>query len=288
MLNLGLIGDVHLMEPFIRRALDHPEIHITGKSSVGIHPQPDNFRLSVPEFNRIELIERSDALLINRFSLLPFQMLCSMVKKSKHFFATAYPGLSMEECMQLAKLAQEAKTTIQVSNPFYYFPAIQWLNSNLKKPAYLSVSWFKNDIPDTRLLMQLILMLKDLSGLRPKRTGVVSFHSKPADSLYNNLQIEFNNGLNASFIFGKKATRHEFKLEVYAQNLFAEFDFLEGTASCNHQPIDLSAFGEQHETDFFIRSILDGKPCSTTMEDYVSVLQTVETIQSKLQQFIPD
>ena len=106
MLNLGLIGDIRLMEPYIKRVMDHPEIHITGKSSVGIHPQPDDFRLPVPEFNRIELIERSDALLINRFSLLPFDMLCSMVKKSKHFFATSHPAFTPEQSLHLAKLAQ--------------------------------------------------------------------------------------------------------------------------------------------------------------------------------------
>ena len=287
MLNLGLIGDIHLLQPFIKKALDHPEIHITGKSSVGIHPQPENFRLSVPEFNRIELIERSDALLVNRFSLLPFQMLCSMVKKSKHFFAATYPGLSIEQCLHLAKLAQEAKTIIQVSNPFYYSPAIQWLNRNLKKPAFISGSCFRNEIPDNDLLIQLLLMLKNLSGIRTKKTGVVSFRSNPADSIYNNLQIECSNGLILSLSYGKKGLPHEFKIKSYAQDQFAEFDLLKNTAFCNQIPIDLSSLKKENETDSFIHAVIHAKTSITGLEDYSSALQTAETIRAKQEQFIP-
>jgi hypothetical protein len=286
MLNLGLIGDVHLLEPFIRRALDHPEIHITGKSSVGIHPHPEDFRLSVPEFNRIELIERSDALLVNRFSLLSFQMLCSMVKKSKHFFAATYPGLGNEQCLHLAKLAQEAKTTIQVSNPFFYTPAIQWLNRNLKKPAFLSVSHFGNEIPGNDLLIQLLLMLKDLSGIRTKKTGVVSFHSNPADSIFHNLQVEFTNGLIVSINYGKKELPHEFKIRSYAKDQFAEFDLLKNSAFCNQIPIDLSSCNKESETDSFIHAVIHGKSCITGLEEYSSAMQTAEMIRAKQEQFI--
>lgn len=280
MLNLGLIGDIQLLEPFTKKAQELREIYITGKSSVGT--QPGNFRVSMPEFNRIELIERSDALLINHFSLLPFQMLCDMVKKSKHFFATSYPNLNVDECNHLTKLATEAQTIIQIANPFYYFPAVQWLSSNIKQPSLIEVSYFKNEPPEANLLIQLLLMLKDAAGVNPRKASAVSFHSAPADSEINNLYMEFGNGTVATINFGKLSERNEFKIKTYAKNQFTNFDLIRNHYTCNNSPVDLSALKKINETDDFLQSILQKKQKTTHLEDYSSVIQTIQKVSSGL------
>lgn len=283
MLNLGLIGDIQQLEPFSKKAQELREIHITGKSSVGT--QPGNFRVSVPEFNRIELIERSDALLINRFSLLPFQMLCDMVKKSKHFFATSYPNLSADECSHLAKLATEAQTIIQIANPFYYFPAVQWLSSNIKQPSLIEVSCFKDEQQETDLLLQLMLMLKDAAGLNPRKANVMSFHSTSADSRINRIYLEFGNGTVATINYGKMGQHNEFRIKTYADNQFTNFDLVRNHFTCNNSPIDLSALKKINETDDFLQSILQKKQKTTNIENYSSVIQIVQKISSRLNHF---
>lgn len=283
MLNLGLIGDIQQLEPFAKKAQELREIYITGKSSVGT--PTGNFRLSAPEFNRIELIERSDALLINRFSLLPFQLLCDMVKKSKHFFATSYPKLTTDECNQLSKLATEAKTLIQLSNPFYYHPAIQWLNSNIKQPTLIEVSYFTDEQPNTNTLVQLLLMLKNATGLNPRKAGAVSYHSTPANSTLNNIQLEYGNGTIVSVNYGKTDKQKEFRIKTFATNQFTRFDLIENTYSCNNAPIDFSALKNMNETEDFLQSILQKKQSTTSVEDYSFVIQTVQKISSKLDHF---
>ncbi|MGC9353332.1 MAG: hypothetical protein ACP5D9_05815 [Mariniphaga sp.] len=283
MLNLGLIGDIQLLEPFTKKALELRKIHIAGKSSVGT--QPGNLRLSVPEFNRIELIERSDALLINRFSLLPFQLLCDMVKKSKHFFATSYPRLTVEECNHLSKLATEAKTVIQVTNPFYYFPAVLWLNANIKQPALIEVSFFKNEQPATDTLVQLLLMLKNAAGLNPRKAGAVSFHSAPADSEINNIQLEFGNGTLVTINYGKMSGHNEFKIKTWAGNQFTSFDLVKNHFTCNNSPLELSAYKKINETDNFLQSVSENKQSTTDIDDYSSVIQTIQKISSKFSHF---
>lgn len=280
MLNLGLIGDIQLLEPFTKKAQELREIHITGKSSVGT--QPGNFRVSMPEFNRIELIERSDALLINRFSLLPFQILCDMVKKSKHFFATSYPNLNADECNHLTKLATEAQTIIQIANPFYYFPAVQWLSANIKQPSLIEVSYFKNEPLEANLLIQLLLMLKDAAGVSPRKVSAVSFHSAPADSEINNLYMDFGNGTVATINFGKISERNEFKIKTYAKNQFTNFDLIRNHYTCNNSPVDLSALKKISETDDFLQSVLQKKQKTTNLEDYSSVIQTIQKVSSGL------
>lgn len=285
MLNLGLIGDIQLLEPYAKRAQAIPDIHITGKSSVGTFSQSGNFRLSAPEFNRIELIERSDVLLINRFSLLPFQLLCDMVKKSKHFFATSYPELDAGECDQLAMLAAEAQTVIQIANPFYYLPAVQWLNKNIRHPAIIEVNHFKPEYQDIDILIKLLLMLKDTAGVNPKKAAAVSYHSTPADSGFNNIQLEFANGTRVIVNYGKMGRLNEFSIKSYANNQFAEFDLIQDQSLCNNTPIDIASFKETNETDSFIHSILQKKQSVTQIQDYSSVIQTVQKISSKLDRY---
>jgi hypothetical protein len=283
MLNLGLIGDIQLLEPFIQKAHERQEIHITGKSSVGT--QPGNFRLSAPEFNRIELTERSDALLINRFSLLPFQLLCDMVKKSKHFFATSYPRLTVEECNHLSKLAAEAKTVVQIANPFYYSPAVQWLNANIKQPALIEISFFKDDPPTTDTLVQLLLMLKTAAGLSPRKAGAVAFHSTPADSAIHNIQLEFGNGTLVTLNYGKMSRHTGFKIKTYAGDQFTSFDLIRNHYTCNNSPLELSALKKLNETDDFLQSVLQNQQSTTGIDDYSSVIQTIQKISSKFNPF---
>ncbi len=287
MLNLGLIGDIKLLEPFTQKAQKHPEVYITGKSSVGTQPKPGSFKLQAPEFNRIELIERSDALFINRFSLLPFNLLCDMVKKSKHFFAVGYPDLNPAELNQLAKLAQEAKTVIQVKNPFFYLPAVQWLVRNIKKPAFIDVQYFSTENPDKNILLQLLLMFKDTTGTLPKKAGAMSFSSTPAESSFYNVQLDYGNGSVINLNFGKTNESNRFEVKLFSHNRFAALDLINENYLLNNLPISSTDLVDADETGAFINSILQKNKGATDIETYSVALQTVGMIQEKLDRYTP-
>ncbi len=282
MLNLGLIGDIKLLEPYTKKARENPEIHITGKSSVGTQPLPGSFRLQAPEFNRIELIERSDALFINRFSLLPFDLLCEMVKKSKHFFAASYPDLSAGKIAQLVKLAHEAKTVIQIANPYYYQPAMHWIAENIGKPAYVNVFYFNNETDEATILLKLLLMLKDVAGAIPKKTSAVLFRSVPANSIFHNVQLEFGDGTIVNLNFGKKDNLRQFKINLYMHDKFAELDFIKERYSVNNSSIGSSDLSAANETEAFLYSVLQKREAATNIETYANALQIMDRIQEKL------
>jgi hypothetical protein len=286
MIQLGLIGDIQVLEPYARKAMEHPEIVITGKSSVGTQPQPGSFRLQAPEFNRIELIERSDALLINRFSLLPFQLLCDMVKKTRHIFAISYPDLSFEECSRLAKLASEAKTVIQILNPFFYSPPIMWLNKNINKPSFTSVSYFQKDFPKTDILLTLLLMLQNAVGTGPKKTNAVAFRSAETDNDFTHIYLELNDGSVIQFNTGKTGDKEEFQIKSFASNQFTAVDVIQNLLTLNNQMVDLSDYGNQNETQDFINSILQSRKAVTSIETYATVLQIKQAILDKLNRYI--
>jgi hypothetical protein len=286
MLNLGLIGDITLLEPYAQMIHDRPGVHIAGKSSVGMNTDTKSFCFSIPEFNRIELVERSEALLINRFSLLSFQLLCNIVKKSKHIFAAEYPALNFKECQQLAKLAKEAKTIVQVTNPFFFYPAIQWMNKNLKKTAFIDISFFKEGLEGIEPLLPLLLMLKGLGGIVPKKTGVVSFHPAPAKSEFTNVRLEFGDASVVNINFGRIGSHEEFKVRAWTAAQVISLNFTAGNYTCNDLPIDLSHYKGANELDVFIENTTNKDMEATGLEEYLTGLQIIQNIKNKMAQFL--
>lgn len=285
MLNLGLIGHLNLLEPYIESARQDAHVFILGKSSVGIPSQHDNPVVQVPEFNRIELIERSDILFINKFSLLPFSLLAEMVKKSKHFFAASYPGLTPSEIFQLAKLATEARTTVQISNPFYYLPALRWLSTKVKHPVFIDVTYFHPDASGQSVLLQLILMLQDFSAQIVRKVSAITFSSGQADASIQNIHLDLGNGSKVNLTIGRKSTENRFTVNAYMDEQFAELDLIHNIILLNSQHIDIGRQETTNETNAFLNAVRKNKQAATGLESYANALQTVRIIEDKLSRY---
>jgi len=283
MLNIGLIGNTKNLEPHVKRIQKNPKINIIGKSSVGINPQLNSFHFSIPEFNRIELIERADIILMDNSSLLPFKLLCDIVKKAKHIFTTEYLKLTIEECTQLVKLANESGSVVQVSNPYYFLPAVQWINKHMTMPVYLDISYFG---PDTNedTLFRLLMMLLGITGISPKKIGAITFRSKETDSNFQNVRLEFNDASVVNLNLGLFEPLHEFKVEAYSPGHFVTLNFNTKTYRSNNNPIELSSYSSTNEFDTFINTIINKSHTKSSIEDYLIALYAVQKINKKINQ----
>lgn len=284
MLNLGLIGNTETLEPFVKRMRKNPGINIVGKTSVGGSAQLNSFHFSIPEFNRIELIERADLFLIDDSSLLPFHSMCDIVKKSKHIFFAGYPDLTIEECSQLVKLANESGSVIQVSNPHYFHPAIQWMNNNIVTPSFLDVTFFTAEF-NPKSIFALLLMLMGITGLSPKKIGAVSFQSDHSDSNFNNVRLEFSDASVVNLNYGNLQPLSEFKIKSYAPGQFVTLSFTGKTYLCNNEAIDISAYPATSEFDTLTDTIAHKTHPISNIEDYLIVLNAVQKINKKIAQF---
>lgn len=285
MLNFGIIGDVKLLEEYIRQIRKNKDAQIIGKSSVGINPGPENYQFTIPEFNKIELIDRSDVLIINNFSLISFSTLCDMVKKSKHIFATEYPELSVDECRQLVKLTHEAKTVLQFVNPFYYLPPMQWLNENLSFPALLDISYFNNNVNERNLMIQLLLMLKGTTSVEARKTGAVSFRGHSQDSVFFNLNFQFGDASVVNINYGKMDTFKEFILKGYAEGQFIHFNFLTKNYLLNNKPVKFGSGSPHNQLEIFTDTVTGKKHVVTQINDYLIVIEAIQKIEKKMSQF---
>ena len=284
MLSIGLIGEIKSLNPYIKRIKLNPKIHISGKSSFGLTMHEDDLRLSIPEFNRIELVERSDILLINRFTLIPYSLLRDIIKKTKHIFTTEYPDLSKDQFDELIKLTGEAEVIFQLANPLFNNPAIRWMNDNFKAPAFMDISFFNDEPDEKKKILDLLLMLHNITGVIPKKTDAISFQSKEAQLKFNNLRLDFGNATIINLNTGKKEDQ-EFIIKIYSPGKTAVLNFTEESYLYNNSRIDLEAYAGYDEFDKFIENILSKTRPATTLDDYITILNTFRRIETKLNQF---
>lgn len=286
MLNIGIVGITEILEPFVKRIQKNKNVNVIGKASVGTSPQLYGFHFSIPEFNRIELVERADVLLVDNSSLLPFEMLCDMVKKSKHVFATTYLNISVEQCAVLEKLADESGSVVQISNPGFYTPAIQWLGENAPKPIFIEVAKFGKDVQLRDTLFSLLFMLSEFIGTKIKRFAVNTFESEVNNAAFTNVRLDFGNASVVNLNFGIKGAVNKFQIEAFSNDEFITLDFSNKNFTSNEKAIDFSEFQSINEFDSFIGSIQSLNRESSNLEQYKTTLDLVENIEKKIKQFI--
>ena len=286
MLNLGAIGNTINLEPHVKRIQKHPKINVIGKSSVGINTQLNSFHYSIPEFNRIELIERSDILIIDNSSTFPFQIIGDIIRKSKHIFLTEYIPLSLHDTQQLIKLVNEAGTVIQVHNPYYYNPVIQWMNKNFMVPGYIDVSFLDSmQSENPEILFQLMTMMIGITGITPRKIDAVSYGINQNKGSFRNIRLEFNNASVYNINFGKSFQQNEFTMKAYSagQNIFC--DLVSGELICNNQPVEFEGYSTDNEIDMFIDSIIRKTKVTCSLEDFFIVQNVIQKIDKKLSMF---
>jgi hypothetical protein len=284
MLNIGIIGITEVLEPHVKRIQKNKNVNVIGKASVGTSEQLNSFHFSIPEFNRVELIERADVLLVDNSSLLPFDMVSDMIKKSKHVFITEYLNISVEEGGKVLKLANESGSIVQVSNPYYFTAAIQWMNSSFSTPLFLDVSKFTAGLTLNETLFPLLLMLIGITGISPKKVGVTAFESVEDDTKFSNIRLEFGDASVVNLNIGSQASLNKFKIKGYSKNQFVSLNVNKEMYTLNNEVLDLSAYSVVSEFDFFVEAIHNKTQKNCGLEDYLAAMILVQSIQKKILQ----
>lgn len=286
MLDVGIIGNTEVLEPYVKRFQKNKFINVIGKTSVGTSQELNGFHFSIPEFNKVELIERADIFLIDNSSLLPFEMLRNIIKKSKHIFLIEYLTITVDECAELVKLAAESGSVVQIINPIYYTPAIQWLNNNMRMPLFFDISKNISEGTLREVLFPLLLMLTDITGVTSRKTGATYFESELNETNFTNIRLEFSDASVVNMNLTSQPLVDKFNIEGFSKNQFISFDFNENIFLLNNSPVSFSDDFTVDEYDLFVKSVQNQSQKSGNLEHYFSAIQLVEIIEKKIAQFI--
>ncbi len=284
MLNVGLIGNTEILEPFVMEIKKNTQINIVGKASVGSSEELTGFHYSIPEFNRVELIERADLIIMDNSTPMAFKFMRDIVKKSKHIFCAEYPELTIEECTELNKLINESRSVVQVTNPYFFSPAIQWANKNIKTPAFIDYSNFEDDVTEKKSLYPMLLMLLKITGISPKKIGAVTFPGYN-NSKFTNVRLEFGDASVVNLNFGKLESLKNFKVRIYSDNQFATFNFSKEKFLSDNKAIEFNEECMISELDIFIQAIEGKIKKISTLDDYLIAMHVAQKINKKIAQF---
>ncbi len=284
MLNVGLIGNTEILEPYVTNIKKNNNINVIGKASIGKSAQLNSFHFSIPEFNRVELIERADIILMDNSTPVPYKFMRDIIKKSKHIFCVEYPELTIEECSELIKLINESRSVVQVSNPYFFSPAIQWMNENISTPAFIDYSNFERDAKSDKSLFPMLLMLLGSTGISPNKIGAVTF---PGDnnSAFSNVRLEYNDASVVNLNFGRLESLKQFKVRIYSDKQFATFNFTKNKFLCDNKTLNLDMYAEINELSTFVDAIYGKTKKISTLEDYLIAMHVAQKINKKIAQF---
>lgn len=286
MLNIGLIGKTENLESHVKKIRKNPNVNIIGKASIGTNDSLKSFHYTIPEINRTELIERADIIFTDNSSKYPFELLCDIIKKSKHIFTFEYINLTIDECIQLIKLSTESGSVVQVTNPFYFTNAVQWFSQNLITPSYIDVSYISSEITTNSTLISLLMMLLGVARKNPKKIEVVAFSSQQANSNFNNVRLEYDDASVINLNYGNMPLSNKFIIKVYSPSRFVVLNFTNETYLNNNNHFTVDTIYAVDELDYFVNTVMKKNKPLSSMEDYLAVLNMVQKITQKISQFL--
>lgn len=286
MLNIGIIGITELLEPHVKEMQKNKQVNVIGKASIGRSAQLNSFHFSIPEFNRVELIERADILIIDSSSMLPFDLLCETLKKGKHVFTIGYPDLSVDECDSLIKLADESGSVFHISNKDYYEKGFEWLRENKKIPVFIDILKDSSSGQQKEEILSLLLLLNGITNLEFKRLTVTAFDSQNNEVSFLNIRMDFGNASAVNITVKSVAEPESFLLKFYSVNQFGTYDVRSNELVLNGEKIEDLDGRVASDFDCFVSAIHENVMGCVDLEVFKMALLAYKSIKKKMDLFV--
>lgn len=286
MVKIGIIGNIAPMQSYVQHLKSEHEIEIVGKSSVGLKDQPAGSLLSVPEYAKADLFNEADAIIIDKVSMVSFDMLKDAVRNYKHLFLADLPELNTAQCLDLQKLVTEAGSIVQVKNPLMEEPVAHWIAENWQEPAYLSYFEGTDLFMDKRkLLIKLLLYAHRLFKGSPQKIRVSGVHNADKENSFINIRLDYSNfsALNFELL---QATCSEIRIRAALPGKFIE-SAPHNQLSINHQKLNI-AIPNKSEFSVFIENLkFQTHKSGTGLATLHQVLYSYEELVRKLSLYAP-
>ncbi len=283
MLNIGLIGSVGSIATHVRDLKNIKGIRIVGKSSVGMMEQPEGKLLTIPEFNRRDLLDAADLLIVDRSSLLGFDLLKTAVKNNRHLYITDFPELTLEQCAELLKFSEEARTVVKIRNPLLEEAVTGWIAMNAQEPAYVSLFESLPGIPEKReVLTRYLYYAMALFKSTPLKIRVTGIHQPASGFLFYNMRLEYpsNSTINLEILNQENTAR---TVRAAFPGKFLEGNCLTGKAHLNMQEINILSGAAKEPASFISLAETGNFFLHSDLGTYYAMLSTLHEVLRKIE-----
>jgi hypothetical protein len=286
MVKVGIIGNIASMQSYVQHLKKEHEIEIVGKSSIGLIDQPAGSLLSVPEYAKADLFNEADAIIIDKASMVSFDMLKDAVRNYKHLFLADLPELNTAQCLDLQKLVSEAGSIVQVKNLLMEEPVTHWIAENWQEPAYLNyfegTDLFQNK---RKILIKLLLYAYRLFKGSPQKIRVSGVHDADKGNSFLNIRLDYSNFSALNFELLQTAGS-EIKIKAALPGKFIE-SAAHNQLTLNHQKLHID-IPNKSEFSVFIENLkLQNQKSGTGLDTLHQVLSSYEELFRKLSLYAP-
>ena len=287
MLKIGIVGNLNAMVHLMQLLKNIRGIQVIGKSSVGVMDQPDAKAVSIPEYNRHELFDIADILIIENAQILQFDLIKAAVKNNKHLYFIDPPDLAPEACQELLKLSEEARTAVYVRNPLMTESLTFWISQNLVEPVYLGFFESVPELVDRKaLLVKYLLYAQMLFGNTPQKIRAGGIHQTGSAFGFVHLRFDYSNSstLSLEFLQNTKATR---TVKVAMPGKYLEGNCLTGKAFMNLSDFQTGLAVEDSIAHFLRGAGTDVFSPESNLGSYYSSLLTFVEVVKKMELYTP-
>jgi len=287
MLKVGLIGSVGSMISCLQQLKNIKGIQVIGKSSVGMMEEPEGKFLSISEYNRKELVEAADILIVDKSQLLLPDLMKSAIRNGKHLYITDFPDITVESCAELLKLADEAKTVVHIKNHLRYETLTGWLAQNWQGPAYISLFESMPALPDKRtFLIKYLLYAYSLFNSFPQKIRVSCIHQSDPDFHFFNIRLDYPtySTFNLELLIQPSSNRN---MRVAMPGKFLEGDFTSNKAVLNQHEFPVHPLQKNIIPDFLLNYGKDDFYQTSNLDQFHSTLLILKDVLKKIELFTP-
>jgi hypothetical protein len=281
MIKIGIIGNVATMQHYVQTLRKETGFEIVGKSSIGLIDQPAASLLSVPEYTKTELVSVTDAIIVDKASMVTFTILKDAVRNYKHLFLADFPEITPAQCIELNKLVQEAGNVVMVRNPLQEESASRWISENWQEPAYLNYfEGYNQQATKRTLLIKILLYAYSLFGTNPQKIRVSGVTSQNGPGSFLNIRLDYStfSALNLEIL---EQPENEIRIKAALPGKFIESSGLH-QFSVNHHKISVETTGKTGFVRFIEHIRLQQSVSGNGLNTLYQVLETYDELIRKI------
>jgi len=223
MLKLGIFGDQTSNPGLMRLLKTMTDVTVVGVYFSGNTSVPSGF---TEFFNPIELMDRSDAILIMSDKSISSDLIRMIVRKSKHIYLKSIPHLNIREIKELIDLEKEAGIVNYIYNPFDFIPHFDPFTHQYEKPLLINLrTCFEGtSLKPINEMLLLVTAINRVIQDKYKKTEVFALRD-PGDQLVVNIRVEYENSSVVNLTVSKERTPGH--CEIFDANGKTRFEFTE-------------------------------------------------------------
>lgn len=192
MIKLGIFCDQTSNPELLKQLKKIPEVEVAGVYFSGNAHAANGFR---ELHNPIELMDISDAILIQSDKSISSDLIRLILRKSKHVYLKSIPNFHITELKELIDLEKEAGIVTFIYNPFNYIPYFNPFTTKYEKPFLINLrTCFEgNVIKPSHEMLLLVTALNRVVQSNYKKLDIFGI-KESGIKLNVNLRVEYENG----------------------------------------------------------------------------------------------